>query len=189
MRMGRWTRRESGMTRVEIRGMRSERLEVGGSGLDRELWKMRKMRRSHWRGNVSISSLQRKKEMMECLYPATYPYQIYPSLTPHPNPHHFSNLSQTSSLRPKSPLSAQTYSTSLRAPSSPHLGSSRGLLQPTMSAPLAHNATDVERARAVHGPQCKSIPKLTLSQYPDPVTGKRSMWSQCGDCGAIERSM
>ncbi|KAI9639703.1 uncharacterized protein MKK02DRAFT_40025 [Dioszegia hungarica] len=111
----------------------------------------------------------------------TYPCQPYPSLTPHTNPNHFSN--QPFSIRPKSPLSAQPYSTSLRAPRAP------GLLQPTSAGPLAPNANDVERARAQHGPQCRSIPKLVLSQYPDPVSGERSMWTHCGDCGAMERSM
>lgn len=116
---------------------------------------------------------------------ANYPFQPYPSLTPHTNPHHFSNLSgvNPSLLRPKSPLSAQAFSTTLRAPRTP------GLLQPATAGPLAPGASDIERARAQHGPQCRSIPKLVLSQYPDPGTGERSLWSQCGDCGAVERKM
>lgn len=111
-----------------------------------------------------------------------YQYQHYPSFTPHTNPHHFSNLTSSGTIRPKSPLSAQAFSTSLRAPRAP------GLLQPTVAAPLGADATDVERARAQHGPQCRSIPKLVMSQYPDE-SGKRSLWSQCVDCGATERSM
>ena len=124
----------------------------------------------------------------------------YPSLTPHPNPNHFSNhvpYTNTSALntsrspfqtdaplafaiRPKSPLSAQTFSTALPAPRS------AGLLQPALNGPLGPDATPIERARAAHGPQCKSIPKLTVSPYPDPGTGKQTMYSLCPDCGAIE---
>ncbi|KAK4689059.1 hypothetical protein P7C73_g1053, partial [Tremellales sp. Uapishka_1] len=98
---------------------------------------------------------------------------FYPSLTLHPNPHHFSQ-------KPPGPWTAQSFSTSLKPPSS-----AKGLLQPTVQTP-AWNANEVEKARTVHGSQCKSIPKLVLSDYPDPVTGNRSMWTVCGDCGACE---
>lgn len=140
------------------------------------------------------------------------PTPMYPSYTPHPNPHHFSNHPTT--VRPKSPLSAQPFSTSLRAPGfGADFGSSGGadrantasllaqaqaqaqtasshvgILQPSAAEPLAFGASEVEKARAQHGPQCKSIPKLVLSPYPDPVTGTTSMWAMCGDCGAVERS-
>ena len=100
---------------------------------------------------------------------------MLPSLTPHPNPHHFSHNP------PKpSPWSAQPFSTTLRSPPA------RGLLQPSVSGPLGENATDVERARAQHGPGCQTIPKLVLSQYPDPVTGEKTMWTVCESCGACE---
>lgn len=36
-----------------------------------------------------------------------------------------------------------------------------------------------------HGPQCKSVPKIRLSGYPN-ANGERSMWTHCEDCGAIE---
>ncbi|WRT66266.1 uncharacterized protein IL334_003219 [Kwoniella shivajii] len=113
------------------------------------------------------------------------------SLTPHPNPHHFSNHYQSSlsshhqytsnnmNFRSTSPLAAQAFSQSLPAPSS-------GLLQPAYNGPLPTNASEVEKARNSHGPGCKSIPKLILSDYPDSNTGRRSMWSVCGDCGACE---
>ena len=141
------------------------------------------------------------------------PTPMYPSFTPHPNPHHFSKLPTT--VRPKSPLSAQPFSTSLRAPGfgdpmgtygggadlanyagqaqaamqTGQLASSHvGILQPSASDPLQFGASEVEKARAQHGPQCKSIPKLVLSPYPDPVTGSQSMWTMCRDCGAVERS-
>lgn len=134
------------------------------------------------KGESPFSCLHPK---LALIYLATYPCAIYPSLAPHTNPHHFSNLTNNNpnSLRPKSPLSAQPFSTTLRAPPR-----TPGLLQPTIAAPLGANATDVDRARAQHGPQCKSIPKLVMSPYPDVVTGKRSLWSQCGDCGAVELS-
>jgi hypothetical protein len=63
-----------------------------------------------------------------------------------------------------------------------------GLMQPTVHAPLPEGASEIDRARAQHGPQCRSIPKLVLSPYPDAVTGKQSMWTMCPDCGAVERS-
>ncbi|WWD17401.1 hypothetical protein CI109_101842 [Kwoniella shandongensis] len=127
---------------------------------------------------------------------------LYPSITPHPNPNHFSNKGFQSTLtahphshttnpnfaaasgRPTSPLAAQPFSTSLAAPGQ----QIRGILQPTASAPLPPNATEVDKARAQHGPWCKSIPRLVLSDYPDAATGQRSMWSICGDCGACERA-
>jgi hypothetical protein len=148
------------------------------------------------------------------------PTPMYPSYTAHPNPHHFSN--QPTTVRPKSPLSAQPFSTSLRAPGFDGMGSGDafgqfgtsggadlanyagqaqsamaqgqlgntpvGIMQPSASAPLGFDATEVEKARAQHGPQCTSIPKLVLSPYPDPVTGSQSMWAMCRDCGAVERS-
>ncbi|WVQ72605.1 hypothetical protein IAR50_002163 [Cryptococcus sp. DSM 104548] len=103
----------------------------------------------------------------------------YPSLTPHPNPHHFSN--QGAGMRGTSPLAAQAFSTGLPAPPS------RGIYQPTVSGPLDANATDVDRARSSHGPWCKSIPKLIMSEYPG-ADGKRSMWTVCSDCGACEQT-
>lgn len=107
---------------------------------------------------------------------------MYPSLTPHPNPNHYLN-SHTPNASPftraSSPLSAQAFSSSLRSP---------GVYQPTAAAPLAMDANAVEQARSKHGPQCKSIPKLKLSQYPDPSTGKQSMWTWCPDCGSVERT-
>ncbi|WVQ80626.1 hypothetical protein IAT38_002731 [Cryptococcus sp. DSM 104549] len=119
--------------------------------------------------------------------------KTYPSLTPHPNPHHFSNGGSLSSHvhphstngnfyngRATSPLAAQQFSTTLQAP-----GSARGIFQPTMSQPLPQGASEVEKARAQHGPWCKSIPKLVMSDYPD-ASGNRSMWTMCGDCGAVE---
>ncbi|WWC89428.1 uncharacterized protein L201_004352 [Kwoniella dendrophila CBS 6074] len=117
----------------------------------------------------------------------------YPSLTPHPNPHHFSNHNQSLSshsnysksntnFRSNSPLAAQAFSQSLPGPNS-----SKGLLQPTYNnQPLPINASEIEKARNLHGPNCKSIPKLIMSEYPDPQTGRRSMWSICNDCGACE---
>ncbi|ORX36779.1 hypothetical protein BD324DRAFT_656613 [Kockovaella imperatae] len=125
---------------------------------------------------------------------------VYPSLTPHPNPNHFSNLppytnsasfntytappenAVSFTVRPKSPLSAQAFSTTLAPPSR-----SAGLLQPTINAPLGPDATAIERVRAAHGPQCKSIPRLTVSPYPDPITGSQTMYSMCPDCGTIEK--
>ncbi|WWC70341.1 uncharacterized protein I206_104291 [Kwoniella pini CBS 10737] len=115
-------------------------------------------------------------------------FKGYPSLTPHPNPHHFSNASLSShaqysatngNFRPTSPLAAQAFSQSLPAPG-------RGLMQPAYNGPLPTNASEVEKARNSHGPHCKSIPKLIMSEYPDATTGRRSMWSVCGDCGACE---
>ncbi|ORY34081.1 hypothetical protein BCR39DRAFT_518387 [Naematelia encephala] len=106
---------------------------------------------------------------------------MYPSLTPHPNPNHFSNHPSHS---PNSPWSAQPFTTSLRPVASPI----RGVIQPSIAAPLPENASEIEKARATHGPQCKSIPKLVVSPYPDAVTGERSMWSVCQDCGAAERA-
>ncbi|WVQ99316.1 hypothetical protein IAU59_006448 [Kwoniella sp. CBS 9459] len=127
----------------------------------------------------------------------------YGSLTPHPNPHHFSNPHYQTSLsshpnghlhngnanfpaynsqRATSPLAAQAFSTSLPAPA----GAARGLMQPAYAGPVPVGANEVEKARMQHGPGCKSIPKLVLSEYPDPTTGRRSMWSLCNDCGACE---
>jgi hypothetical protein len=117
----------------------------------------------------------------------------YPSLTAHPNPHHFTNASSSfgahahTHARATSPFAAQAFSTTLRAPghTSPRSGA-HGILQPAMASALPFNATDVDKARAQHGPQCTRIPKLVLSQYPDPITGKKSMWTVCEDCGACE---
>ena len=121
-------------------------------------------------------------------------YSVYPSLTPHTNPNHFSNIAPFTSnttlsfgndgfaARATSPLNAQAFSTSLRGPPR------AGMMQPAANGPLPINASDVEKARSVHGPQCKSIPKLVISPHADPSTGKQSLWSQCPDCGAIERA-
>lgn len=35
-------------------------------------------------------------------------------------------------------------------------------------------------------PHCKTIPRLVLSDHPDPNTGKRSMWTMCSNCGSVE---
>lgn len=119
----------------------------------------------------------------------SHPTALYPSFTPHTNPNHFSNQPHGGSHynRATSPFAAQSFSTTLRAPSP--RGTAAGLMQPAAGAPLPHNASEVEKARSQHGPHCKGIPKLRLSDYPDPATGERSMWSMCQDCGAIERSM
>ena len=117
----------------------------------------------------------------------------------HPRPSHFTDtpvfLSTTHETpsspsspspaykRPRSPWSAQPFSTTLRAPTPVC-----GLLQPTLTMPVSSSASDIEKARAQHGPQCKSIPKLVMSQHPDPITGEMSMWSICGDCGACEKA-
>lgn len=136
---------------------------------------------------------------LELMSLAHYPsLALYPSLTPHPHPHHITNKIPFSSTlgfggkRSTSPLSVQPFSSGLRGPatnSALATGARSGVFQPTISAPLGANATEVERARAVHGPQCKSIPKLKMSDYPDPATGERSMWTVCGDCGSCERAM
>lgn len=125
----------------------------------------------------------RKTGVLTTAYPKL---KVYPSLTNHTNPHHFSNLPPSSSSftgRPKSPFSAQAFSTTLRAPSP-----ARGLMQPTINSSLPPNASEVEKARTVHGTNCKRIPKLVLSDYPDPATGQRSMWTVCEDCGTVERA-
>lgn len=109
---------------------------------------------------------------------------MYPSLTPHPNPNHYSSQQHPSAFgRATSPLSAQAFSDSLKGPAG-----ARGIYQPASAAPLAADASEIERARSQHGPQCKSIPRLKLSQYPDPVTGKQSMWTWCPDCGSVEKA-
>lgn len=105
----------------------------------------------------------------------------YPSLTPHPNPHHFSNPGNDTNLRGTSPLAAQPFSTTLPAPPA------RGIFQPTVSGPLTPGASDIEKARSQHGPWCQSIPKLIMSEYPD-ASGRRSMWTVCSDCGACEKT-
>ncbi|WVQ67771.1 uncharacterized protein L199_005976 [Kwoniella botswanensis] len=130
--------------------------------------------------------LEYEMEMMDDM--GASQMKAYPSLTPHPNPHHFSNASLSShhqhlpsntNFRPTSPLAAQAFSQSLPAPRN-------GLLQPSYNGPLPTNASEIEKARNIHGPHCKSIPKLVMSEYPDAATGRRSMWSVCGDCGACE---
>lgn len=141
------------------------------------------------------------EEMMESS--KTQAFSTLPSLTPHTNPNHFSNVppytsntslgfdgvnasgmgNGTAFIRASSPLSAQSFSTTLRAPNP-----TTGLIQPMVTAPLPFDANPVERARAVHGPNCKSIPKLMISPHPDPLTGKQSMYSMCPDCGSCERA-
>lgn len=106
---------------------------------------------------------------------------VYPSLVPHPNPNHFSNIPPYTSM-PTSPFSAQAFSTSLSAPAP------RGLMQPSQSAALRADASDVEKARAQHGPWCKSIPRLVMSNYADPMTGQKSMYTMCQDCGMVEKA-
>ncbi|WVN88226.1 uncharacterized protein L203_103427 [Cryptococcus depauperatus CBS 7841] len=108
-------------------------------------------------------------------------HKSYPSLTPHTSPNHFSNQNGNAMFRASSQLAAQPFSTGLPAPAA------RGIFQPTMSNPLPLNATEVEKARAQHGPWCKSIPRLIMSKYPD-INGKRSMWTVCEDCGACEKT-
>lgn len=81
-------------------------------------------------------------------------------------------------VTPISPWSAQPYATNLPAPA--------GIMQPAVTV-LAEDATPTERARATHGSQCTSIPKLRMSDYPD-ASGERSLWAMCPDCGAMERA-
>ncbi|KAL7421731.1 hypothetical protein Q5752_003502 [Cryptotrichosporon argae] len=111
----------------------------------------------------------------------------YPSLIAHTNPHHFSNLPSVHATTPaygSSPWHAQPYATTLPAPAP----ASNGLMQPAPAVQLPFGASDVDRARNTHGPHCPGIPKLTLSDYPDPATGQRSMWTTCPSCGACERA-
>jgi hypothetical protein len=153
---------------------------------------------SRGRRDHSSKYLHRGQKMSFIRFPSEYypSVSVYPSLTPHPHPSHFTNLppytsrtaSSASSLplahnRPASPWSAQPYSTTLRAPIP-----IRGLLQPALATPVSADASDIEKARAQHGSQCKSIPKLVMSLHPDPITGEKSMWSICGDCGACEKA-
>lgn len=106
---------------------------------------------------------------------------FYPSMYAHPT-----NAPNTafpsSASAPVSPTAwnAQPYAQNLEAPKG------AGLMQPAVSAPLADDATAVERARAQHGPHCTSIPKLRMSDYPNAITGERSLWTVCQDCGAME---
>ncbi|CAD6583260.1 MAG: hypothetical protein TREMPRED_003513 [Tremellales sp. Tagirdzhanova-0007] len=137
-----------------------------------------------------IQPVSRRHQARSQYYPTV---SVYPSLTSHPHPCHLTKLSSYSSPNmaessPASPRYAsssswtvQPYSTSLHAPVP-----NRGLFQPTHAAAVPSDASATEKARAQHGPHCKSIPKLVMSQYPDPVTGEMSMWTMCGDCGACE---
>lgn len=103
---------------------------------------------------------------------------VYPSTTTHPNPHHFSNSPPFTSFQQNSGWNTNPSSAAGAAP---------GLIQPASAGPLPWGANAVERARNAHGPQCTSIPKLHMSDYPDS-TGSRSLWSICQDCGACERA-
>jgi hypothetical protein len=139
-------------------------------------------------GQLTLSSGRNVLADRTAHYPSL---ALYPSITPHPNPHHITNQPAAHPgfgiARSNSPLSVQPFSSGLRSPSS--MTTTRaGVFQPTLAAPLGENASDVERARAVHGPQCKSIPKLVMSEHADPITGQRSMWTVCGDCGSCERA-
>ncbi|CAK9783759.1 hypothetical protein CC85DRAFT_306027 [Cutaneotrichosporon oleaginosum] len=102
---------------------------------------------------------------------------IYPATAMDDNPSAF----YPANVSPQTAWSAQSFATNLAPPVSP------GLMQPSPSAPLGEDATPVELARSQHGPQCTSIPKLKMSDYPDP-SGGRSLWAVCPDCGAMERA-
>lgn len=106
---------------------------------------------------------------------------LYPSLTPHPNPHHFSNAATGA-------WAAQTTAAAAAAAPRTSWMTRAGLIQPTPAMPLGPDATAVDHARNQHGPGCTSIPKLRMSDYPDPATGTRSLWAVCQDCGAVERA-
>jgi hypothetical protein len=123
------------------------------------------------------------------------PLNGFPSLTPHTNPNHFSNIAPYTSnmpmsfdnpnaFRPSSPLSAQPFAQTLRAPTMMNVG----LIQPALAEPVPWDASAIERARAVHGPNCKSIPKLVISPHANPSTGKQSLYSMCPDCGSVEQA-
>lgn len=108
----------------------------------------------------------------------------YPNLDIYPRVDYFGAGSSTAAstsnsvpVTPISPWSAQPYATNLPAP---------GVIQPTVAV-VSEDATPTERARATHGPQCTSIPKLRMSDYPD-ASGERSLWAMCPDCGAMERA-
>jgi hypothetical protein len=103
----------------------------------------------------------------------------YPNLDIYPSQH--SSTFYAAPVSPQTAWSAQSFATNLAPPVSP------GLMQPTASAPLGQDATPVELARSQHGPHCTSIPKLKMSDYPDP-SGGRSLWAVCPDCGAMERA-
>jgi hypothetical protein len=103
----------------------------------------------------------------------------YPNLDIYPSQH--SSTFYAAPVSPQTAWSAQSFATNLAPPVSP------GLMQPTASAPLGQDATPVELARSQHGPHCISIPKLKMSDYPDP-SGGRSLWAVCPDCGAMERA-
>jgi len=102
---------------------------------------------------------------------------MYPTGVAHPNPHHF-----TTTLPPygnqSAPASANPWNAS---------GTATGLIQPSSGMALGPDASAVDRARNAHGPHCKSIPQLRMSDYPD-ANGARSMWSLCPDCGTCERA-
>lgn len=106
---------------------------------------------------------------------------IYPPVQKTPNAHNNATLHDTP-VSPASAWSAQPFASNLAPPPV-----SPGLLQPTPSGPLGDDATPVELARGQHGPQCTSIPKLRMSDYPD-ASGERSLWAMCPDCGAMERA-
>lgn len=96
---------------------------------------------------------------------------------------------------PPNAFSAQPFSMDLQPPKA-----TIGLMQPSFSnrgTPMDGCVTmgdssnldvaeDVAKARNVHGPHCQTIPKLVLSDYPDPTTGQRSMWTMCSSCGSVE---
>lgn len=90
---------------------------------------------------------------------------VYPQVTPYPP---YSNFGQTASYG--------------------NGAANTGLMQPSNGMALGPDASAVDRARNAHGPHCTSIPKLRMSDYPDAVTGQRSLWSVCQDCGACERT-
>ena len=90
-----------------------------------------------------------------------------------------------------SPISAQPYSSTLAPPqqyASSAMPGSSGVFQPSAAGPLPIGASEIEKARASHGPQCKSIPKLVVSPYPNPLTGKQAMYTMCPDCGSCEQA-
>lgn len=104
-------------------------------------------------------------------YPSMYAHPTAPSTAPPPST--YTSVSPTA-------WNAQSYASNLEGPKG------AGLLQPTVSAPLASDATAVERARAQHGPHCTSIPQLRMADHPNAITGERSLWTVCQDCGACE---
>lgn len=98
-----------------------------------------------------------------------------------------------STYKSESPLAVQPFTTTLRPiehkvgllqPATPMEGDGRGFESPGLEK---EGLRAVQEARNVHGAHCSTIPKLVLSEHPDPKTGERSMWSMCQSCGSCER--